>query len=576
MTGNYILKDTPSGRKTLIFHKNREIRIHSAYDPEREAERSADNFTPGRASVIIVCGLGLGYHVAALKSRFSSMEIIVLEHDPEVALIAAEANPNMISGIRIVHSPADLPGIFEKLNMENFRGAATYVHRPSYMLYREFYDSIAADIRQYISSKISDLLTRFEFEEKWVLNILENLKHLESSCPVRNLFGSFRGYPGIIVSAGPSLRYNVDILKEVRDRALILSVDTAVRVLNKRKVRPHIVMTLDAQNYSMKHFLGMPQQGQYLLADLVSYHGILRDYRGRKILSTTSKYFTEADGSLQRETTPLVDWIEKYYPGTGDIQSGGSVATSAFDMLLNLGCDPIILVGQDLAYTGREIHCSGTYHNDEWLPGISRLRNLDSINQGVVRKRKIKHVQAYGGEGTVVSDFVFDLYRGWFEDSAQRVSATVINATGGGARIANTKEQSLEDLSLSMKMRKATPDQILEKAFTSSGSPDTGKLRQALYSAISSLSRIREEVKKQDRGKGNIEGLEELLDEDIEKILNPSLRKTRTYIARNQVPPEKSREMMIAGIEEAAERLIPALTRSLDTLEKGSKTPVQS
>jgi len=575
MTGNYILKDTPSGRKTLIFHKNREIRIHSAYDPEREAERSADNFTPGRASVIIVCGLGLGYHVAALKSRFSSMEIIVLEHDPEVALIAAEANPNMISGIRIVHSPADLPGIFEKLNMENFRGAATYVHRPSYMLYREFYDSIAADIRQYISSKISDLLTRFEFEEKWVLNILENLKHLESSCPVRNLFGSFRGYPGIIVSAGPSLRYNVDILKEVRDRALILSVDTAVRVLNKRKVRPHIVMTLDAQNYSMKHFLGMPQQGQYLLADLVSYHGILRDYRGRKILSTTSKYFTEADGSLQRETTPLVDWIEKYYPGTGDIQSGGSVATSAFDMLLNLGCDPIILVGQDLAYTGREIHCSGTYHNDEWLPGISRLRNLDSINQGVVRKRKIKHVQAYGGEGTVVSDFVFDLYRGWFEDSAQRVSATVINATGGGARIANTKEQSLEDLSLSMKMRKATPDQILEKAFTSSGSPDTGKLRQALYSAISSLSRIREEVKKQEQGKGDIEGLEELLDEDIEKILNPSLRKTRTYIARNQVPPEKSREMMIAGIEEAAERLIPALTRSLDTLEKGSKTTEQ-
>jgi len=575
MTGNYILKDTPSGRKTLIFHKDREIRIHSAYDPERESERSADNFTPGRASVIIVCGLGLGYHVAALKSRFSSMEIIVLEHDPEVAVIAAEANPGMISGIRIVHSPADLPGIFEKLNMENFRGAATYVHRPSYMLYREFYDSIAADIRQYISSKISDLLTRFEFEEKWVLNILENLKHLESSCPVRNLFGRFRGYPGIIVSAGPSLRYNVDILKEVRDRALILSVDTAVRVLNKRKVRPHIVMTLDAQNYSMKHFLGMPQQGQYLLADLVSYHGILRDYRGRKILSTTSKYFTEADGSLQRETTPLVDWIEKYYPGTGDIQSGGSVATSAFDMLLNLGCDPIILVGQDLAYTGREIHCSGTYHNDEWLPGTSRLRNLDSINQGVVRKRKIKHVQAYGGEGTVVSDFVFDLYRGWFEDSAQRVAATVINATGGGARIANTKEQSLEDLSLSMKMRKATPDQILEKAFTSSGSPDTGKLRQALDSAISSLARIRKEVKKQERGKGDIEGLEELLDEDIEKILNPSLRKTRTYIARNQVPPEKSREMMIAGIEEAAERLIPALTRSLDTLEKGSKTPLQ-
>ena len=116
-----------------------------------------------------------------------------------------------------------------------------------------------------------------------------------------------------------------------------------------------------------------------------------------------------------------MDWVEAHAGPVGDIQSGGSVATSAFDLLLNLGCSPIILVGQDLAYTGREIHCSGTHHNDEWLPRYTRFYNLDTINQNVVRRRKIKYVPAYGGAGTVISDFVFDLYRGWFEDSARKV-----------------------------------------------------------------------------------------------------------------------------------------------------------
>ena len=180
-----------------------------------------------------------------------------------------------------------------------------------------------------------------------------------------------------------------------------------------------MVMTLDAQKHSLRHFLGLKGPLPPLLADMVSFPHIARSYPGEKIFSTTSKYYTDARGGHKKESTPLMDWIEKFIPPIGDIQSGGSVATSAFDLLLNLGCDPIILVGQDLAYTGREIHCSGTHHNDEWAALYSRFVNLETINQRVVRKRKIKRVEAYGG-GLVISDFVFDLYRGWFEDRRAR------------------------------------------------------------------------------------------------------------------------------------------------------------
>ena len=205
-------------------------------------------------------------------------------------------------------------------------------------------------------------------------------------------------------------------------------------------------MTLDSQKYSLKHFLGLMDSEAILLADIVSCPRLVESYKGKKLLSTTSKFYNDSEGNYKRETTPVWDWMESHTGPIGDIQSGGSVATSVFDLLLNLGCSSIILVGQDLAYTGREIHCTGTHHNDDWLPKTSRFSNLETINQNVIRKRKIKYIEAYKGKGTVISDFVLNIYRFWFKESAEKVNIPVINATEGGVRIDNTIEKTLQEV----------------------------------------------------------------------------------------------------------------------------------
>ena len=455
--GTYLVQDTPSGAKTLVYRDNGDTRIHSAYDPAREAERAAGSFSRGRASVIVACGLGLGYHLDALRRLHPGCELVAVERDRAVVDLARAENPELIDGVHLVTSSAEIPDALELIDMATFRGAAVYQHRPSYLLDRDFYDGLAADIQQYFTSRLSDMLTRFEFAGRWTENILGNIHHVYASAPVRALFGRFRGMPGIIVSAGPSLRKNIGMLREAREKALVVCVDTAFKIMEKHGISPHIVMTLDAQRHSIRHFLGIRDRAPLLLADLVSFPAVLRDYGGGRALSTTSKYFTDFAGKLHRETTPLMDWVERSVPPLGDIQSGGSVATSAFDLLLNLGCDPIILTGQDLAYTGREIHCSGSHHNEEWIALVDRFRNLECINQGVIRKRKIKRVEAFGGRGEVISDFVFDLYRGWFTDSARKVHVRVINATEGGARISTADEMTLREAVASMPAAEGAP-----------------------------------------------------------------------------------------------------------------------
>lgn len=59
--------------------------LHSSYDPVREARELVDRFNFDGHGILVVLGLGLGYHVAELAARFPEAEIIVIEALPESA-----------------------------------------------------------------------------------------------------------------------------------------------------------------------------------------------------------------------------------------------------------------------------------------------------------------------------------------------------------------------------------------------------------------------------------------------------------------------------------------------------------
>ncbi len=565
--GTYLVQDTPSGLPTLVYADKGHTRIHSAYDPLKEAKKTIETFSPGRASVIIVCGLGLGYHLTEIRRTHPSLQIIVLEKDRELIEIAQRINPEALKNIPLITSNADIPDALEFIDMASFRGAVVFRHRPSYLLFKDFYDALEKDVHQYFSSRLSDMLTRFEFAERWVENILSNAHYLFGALPVASLFGKFRGMAGIIVSAGPSLRTNVEILKQVGEKALIVCVDTALKILEKHGITPHIVMTLDAQRHSVRHFLGVRENASVLLADLVSCPAVLRAWKGTRMLSTTSKFITTADGRVLRETTPLVDWLEKWVDSPGDIQSGGSVATSAFDLLLNAGCAPIVLIGQDLAYTGREIHCTGSHHNEEWIALINRFQNLECINQNVIRKRKAKYVEAYGGKGTVISDFVFDLYRGWFADSAGKVPVKVINATEGGARIANTIEMPLARILAQLPQPRTTPEAIIAEALSSTSSSKPRRLYEAAGEVLSAFDAITE------KARGDTVHSEFIINEGIKgkaaPVIAPMLKKTHVYLARHpELSAKRAAELLANDIIRAIERIRPYLMKLRNCLEQ--------
>jgi hypothetical protein len=116
------------------------------------------------------------------------------------------------------------------------------------------------------------------------------------------------------------------------------------------------------------------------------------------------------------------------------------VATTAFDMLRFMGFSEVYFLGQDLAYSGREIHSTGTHHNEKWLTLVSRKNSLERINEVIIRKRETRMVPSTSGS-TVLTDYVLDLYRHWFEESAKSVSnLKLYNINQDGARIEGIPE----------------------------------------------------------------------------------------------------------------------------------------
>lgn len=564
----YKIEASSRGINVLYFidqNTNKRINIHSAYNPEKEAKRLIKNFKPGRASHILVTGLGLGFHITELSKSLSNCKIIVLEPDKDVIDIykkyAVESNNNftIFSSIEEVHS------YFEKIDITIFKGFKILQLRTSYSINPQFYDDIINNLNSFISTKIADLLTRFEFEELWVRNILKNLPNAMSSHFISEFFNKFKGFPGIIISAGPSLRKNVKHIKTMQNKCVIICVDTALPVLEKMNITPHFIMVLDAQKHTIKHFLGTNSIKTPVISDMVSYPGVGKLNKNNIIYSTTSKYFDGSNGNLERETTPFMDYLEQYIDPIGDIQSGGSVATSAFDLLLNLGCSSIIFAGQDLAYTGREIHSSGTHHNDSWLTLTNRLKNLETINQAIIRKRQIKYVKNFGGSGKVITDFVLDMYKSWFEESAEKVKIPVYNCTEGGAFIAHTKEIKLSELSKKFENKKENPDIIIKSIMSKAVDRDCKKLIDITNENLIHLQKLKNLSE-------DLDNFDELLslseNTDIKKLLNPFLKKCNTYINRNpDMNENKFRKMYISDIKRASDILISNFTEILKELK---------
>lgn len=451
-----LLKPTRDGLFTL--ESSGKI-FHSSYSPAKEAARLVEGISDAAPedTLLFILGAGLGYHIELLE-RAGFKRMIVIEQDPAAARI--------FEGIYKLPEESHLIGPFDGvsgldsclslLEIQNYRRIKTVVLRGGY--HKDLYAPFEERIERLLKVKLGDFSTRLQFEELWFIQILKNLAHFSYSGTVSTLFGRLKNVPMVIVSAGPSLAPSIPWLKKIAPHALICAVDTAVLPLDEGGVKPDIIYSLDSQVHNLNDFLMVKKETlreSALIYDLVVNPELVTYFRDcgcrRLYASNTAHLDIDAQGNPFLIKNELVNFIEARGGfRIGDIETGGSVSTSAFHFAYLTGADPIILVGQDLAYSYQTSHSPSSSHLTRVSLKTDRLKPIGSVFMDVMRARKVFPVQSLGG-GEVMSDFVLNNFRGWLEESASSIRKSgqkvrLINGTLSGASITHFEHPGLKEL----------------------------------------------------------------------------------------------------------------------------------
>jgi hypothetical protein len=433
------------------------VTLESSYAPLAHAQRviEREDLEGAEMMVIIDCG-SCAVAIALLDATLcDGTRIAVLEPDPELlygALARADAlddcDPDRLGFFTSVQSL--------KLHVGNhYRDSRRLLvlATPAYRrLYPELLGEVGKELEEAVFLANIALNTGEARSRQWVNNLLDNLARSTEHPSFFALDKKFESVPAVIVSAGPSLDKNVHLLNEMRDRVLIMCVNTSLKAVVAAGVRPHIVMSLESLNVS-SHFEGVDLSDITVILDQTC-HPSLFDLPAQR-------FFTFLDSS--RDYVSFKSRAMKD-DGVQGLCVGGSIANATFSAAFTMGCDPIMLIGQDLAYTDGQMYARGTVFEDlsmDFDGDVGVINDPTGIKQAILdasaedeqdpveyhHARSLLEVPSWDGQGIVKTSMDFNMFRFWFQEAAIHMQTirdlTLVNATEGGAWIEGYEHISL-------------------------------------------------------------------------------------------------------------------------------------
>ncbi|MBN2724636.1 MAG: motility associated factor glycosyltransferase family protein [Deltaproteobacteria bacterium] len=426
------------------------LALQSMYNPEKEAETRINDVDLEFAEYIVIFGMGMGYTLREVVKQAPKANIMIHEPDLDILYCALSLNDfgDFKAGDVKIHH-----------DVEEFRANCFFAYRTAkpitvitdpvwIKMYGDLLIKLRKELEQFvIFSKISENTANSRMRQ-WIDFLMTNLVKAGEFPSLVPLKDRFKGVPAVICSAGPSLNKNVELLKEVQDKFLILSVNTSYRALHKNGVRPHLVTAIESYNIKSL-FEGLPTEETNFITSLTTNPDLFKlDFN--KTISFVDSY-------------PVYSlWLQKELGQQAFLDVGGSVACATFSIAKYMGADPIILIGQDLAYTNGEYYAKGTNFEDITLDldektGRIKMGNLGSkeriysdtgTGEKVRNTLELRKIPGWYGDLVPTSED-FNFFRVWFESMSRvmkKEERTAINATEGGAYINGFDHIPLSDV----------------------------------------------------------------------------------------------------------------------------------
>ncbi len=437
----------------------------SRHRPLDEAEHLAGEIDLVENAVVVALGFGAGYHVQRVAERLGRAGLVVV-FEPDLGLLRAVLDRIDHSAwlsralVVFVTDPADRGALAGKLQDGEAliaQGVAFLEHPASRRRLGRAGGEFSRIFREHVDAATTVFLTTLMRSVDTIRNLLMNLDHYAAGAGVTDLENAASGFPAVVVSAGPSLCRNIHLLAEagVRRRCVLVAAQTTLRPLLAAGARPHFVTALDYHEISRRFYDGLDAESvgdTTLIADPKANPVILDSFPGPVRCCAN----TFLDDLLADRKRPM-----------GALPGGSTVAHLAVYVARYLGCDPIILVGQDLSFSDGLYYGPGTAIDEVWAPELNPFNTMEMMQwQRIARHRNHLRATRDVHGRPVYTDLQMSTYLRQFERDFARYEAEgvrVIDATEGGLAKQHTTSMPLAEALAAYAGRELPPIPVADR-----------------------------------------------------------------------------------------------------------------
>lgn len=372
-----------------------DILLHSSYDPVKEGDKFVEISEIKEGDSVLLYGFGLGYHVdSILKAVGKDGNLLIIELNREILSAAfierdisnmlSQSNLWIITG----DNEAEVSAVFSRYTSEKWESLPdnnkkVVIFSPSLKCMPDGFENIrnAFEMLQ-MDRRFSVLLGGTENR-----NFRLNREAVLKSEGIKELFGKFKGLPGILVSSGPSLDAVIPELKTLlslpssfasRPSFFIMAVDSALHALMSNNIKPDFTISIDPQEFSYIHMTDYFAANIPLIFMPTSNPVIVKKYKGKKFVAL--------------KNSPVTSHQSPVTSDKGYTEAGGSVSCIALDILIKLGVNPIIFIGQDCAFPGNRFYSNAIAEGERWLELVNGFYMLRDIHKDKISEQKTIYV----------------------------------------------------------------------------------------------------------------------------------------------------------------------------------------
>lgn len=351
LTNKFDLIETELKEPNILFNG---LPLHSQKGAGAEAKEAFAGAKNTPTAMHVIFGIGLGH---IFKEFCENSKGTVLLYEPNLEILRVT--------LELVDFSKELsqPNVFVSSDIEGFKAFYvqhyTYPAATSFTCLASYRDVLYRDNLKHIITQIETIAGGCQAQyntlkqaAQWSIEmVLDNLTYTIGEIPLIEYKDIYKGKTALIVSAGPSLDANIEVIKKNRDKVIIFCVGTAFKALANNGITPDFLNIIEINDCS----------GQVKGFDLSKINFILEPYTHTSIhkLQTGPKLLFPSNTSHANNYWANLTGVN-IYPYT----TKGTVSYESLFAAKMLGCKKIILIGQDLAYINNQCYSSGAAYSE--------------------------------------------------------------------------------------------------------------------------------------------------------------------------------------------------------------------